>query len=458
MHLNRSLLLAGAIAVAGCASPRAAPVPVPEARVDSALAVATFDTVWSRIANTHYDTAFNGVDWDAVRIELRPRAAAARTLPELRTLLSEMLARLGESHFGIIPGETAGALDDGATAADAISGDVGAELRLVDGRVLVAQVEPGGAADRAGVKPGWAVSAIDNADLATRVAAFHELPEERRRVALTSLLYQLNGRLGGATGSTVTLHLTDGNGARHVLTLVREPIDGMVVKLGNLPPQIASLSHERIELPQGGCAGLIRFNVWMVPLAAAFERAMDELASCDGVIIDLRGNPGGVAGLVMGFSGYFLNDTIPLGFMKLRTGEARFKANPRRVRSDGTRVEPYDGALAILTDQMSASTSEFFAAGLQAIGRARVFGATSAGQALPAVLVQLPTGDVLMHVLADFTGPGGIRIEGVGVVPDVPVELRRDLLLQGRDAALDAALLWIRNGSTPRTQDQGASP
>jgi hypothetical protein len=48
--------------------------------VDSALALLTFDSAWSRIATTHYDTAYGGVDWPASATELRPRAAAARTL------------------------------------------------------------------------------------------------------------------------------------------------------------------------------------------------------------------------------------------------------------------------------------------------------------------------------------------------------------------------------------------
>jgi carboxyl-terminal processing protease len=142
--------------------------------------------------------------------------------------------------------------------------------------------------------------------------------------------------------------------------------------------------------------------------------------------------------------------------MRSRTGpELRFKANPRRVRPDGTPVEPYAGPLAILTDEMSASTSEFFAAGLQGVGRARVFGGNSAGQALPAMLIRLPTGDVLMHVMADFTGPGGVRIEGRGVQPDIPVADTRQGLLVQRDAPLRAALDWIASAGRAGAHPSG---
>jgi carboxyl-terminal processing protease len=158
----------------------------------------------------------------------------------------------------------------------------------------------------------------------------------------------------------------------------------------------------------------------------------------------------------MGTAGHFLSDTLPLGFMRSRSGPPlRFKANPRRVRADGTPVEPYAGPLAILTDEMSASTSEFFAAGLQGVGRARVFGGNSAGQALPAMLIRLPTDDVLMHVMADFTGPRGVRIEGRGVQPDVPVPDTRQDLLAHRDAPLHAALAWIAGGGRAGTHPSG---
>jgi carboxyl-terminal processing protease len=455
MHPTR-LVLALALFAVSCApstgtrSAAAAPAASPQP-VDSALALATFDSVWLRIANTHYDSAYNGVDWDAVRAELRPRAAVAGTLPALRVILSDMLARLGESHFGIIPGDAAGVLDGGASAAAGVSGGVGMELRLIGDEVVVSHVDAGGAAARAGVRTGWIVREIDGVELAPRVAALHAIDGDRLRVARTRLLYQLNGRLSGATESELPIRFEDGAGQGRALSLVRQVVDGQVVKFGNLPPSIARLTHERIDVTGGRCAGVIRFNIWMVPLAPLFDRAMDELAACDGVVIDLRGNPGGVAGMVMGTAGHFFADTAQLGFMKLRTAEMRFKANPRRVRADGSRVDVYAGRVAILIDEMSASTSEIFAGALQAHGRARTFGSTSAGQALPAVLIRLPTDDVLMHVLADLTGPGGIRMEGAGVRADEAVPLRRDTLLEGRDAVLDAALRWIAGGTTPRT-------
>ena len=164
----------------------------------------------------------------------------------------------------------------------------------------------------------------------------------------------------------------------------------------------------------------------MTAVDAEFQQAMDEFRRADGIIIDLRGNPGGLAAMMMGISGHFLGDRVTLGVMKTRDNELRFVANPRLVTASGERVQPFAGPLAILVDSMSGSASECFAGGMQSIGRARIFGQTSMGQALPALFDRLPNGDVLIHAYGDFVTATGTRLEGRGVIPDeaVPLEPR----------------------------------
>ena len=147
--------------------------------------------------------------------------------------------------------------------------------------------------------------------------------------------------------------------------------------------------------------------------------------------------------MIMGISGHFLTERKALGTMKTRESELRFAANPRLVDASGQRVVPFAGPLAILVDGMTGSASECFAGGLQSLGRARVFGQTSMGQALPAFFDKLPNGDVLIHATGDFVTADGTRLEGRGVVPDEIVPLRRDTLLAGRDPVLEAALNWV---------------
>jgi carboxyl-terminal processing protease len=449
---TRGLLLLAAVAsVAACGgrTPAASSASPPaSAPIDPALALQTFDSAWSRVNTTYYDSTFRGIDWGAVHRELRPRAGSARTTSELRSVMNEMLGRLGESHFTIIPREQVDPLEGASSGSRRADGEAGLAVRWVDGELTVTSVESGGGGEAAGIRTGWIIDAIGDREIDRWKAAIAKADNDvaRRGLTVSSVIAALN-LLNGDEGTTVTIRARDAADAPALRELTRRSMRGEPVQFGNLPTMHAHLEHQPVPLAGGGCAGLIRFNVWMVPLSAPFNRAVDDLAGCSGMVIDLRGNPGGVAGMLMGIAGAFLGEVRPLGVMRTRQGELRFVSNPRRSGPDGRPREPYSGPVAILIDDQSMSTSEVFAGGMQAIGRGRVFGVTSPGYALPAMMLRLPTGDVLYHAFANLTDPNGRRIEGVGVVPDVSLPLRREDLLAGRDRAMEEAVAWIASQS-----------
>jgi carboxyl-terminal processing protease len=425
-----------------------------------AKAVETFDAVWQTIKDTHYDPNINGIDWEGVKKELRPKAEQAATTAELRGVIRELLGRLKESHFALLEADVAETLSatgegksgdgkGGTTKADeAQAGDVGLDARFVEGKILVTAVEPGGPADQAGVKPGWEIRQVGTtptADLIAKVPARFDA-----RQAQVTLWSAVKHRLEGAPGTTVALTFADGQDREQPRELKRWRAPGEATKFGHLPTLTARLTAARKPLAEGRSAGVIRFNVWLMPIAREFEKAFLELRDADGLVIDLRGNPGGLAMLGVGVSRYLAAKEFSLGTMKLRGGTWEFKVEPRGVTSDGQPLPPYPGAVAVLTDAATVSTSEFFAAGLQAAGRVKVFGAPSLGAALPSVLKRLPNGDVLQHAIADYVLPDGRRVEGHGVTPDVAVPLTRQDLLAGRDAPLETALKWIAD--QPRAQ------
>ena len=410
---------------------------------------ATFDSAWTIIKRTHWDTTYNGVDWDRVRTELRPKAAAAQTTGELRSVMSDMVSRLRQSHFSIIPREASDGAPGASTGSASTStrtGATGVTLRFVDNQLLVTQVEAGSPAERAGVRTGYVLQAVEGCLLAPRLA---RLPESlgERRVAFTSASVGMQA-LAGPVGDSVHATFIDGNGAVKTFALVREAEEGTLVRFGNLPPRIANLDWER-RVIGGRTIGIIRWNIWMPILARQFDVAIDSLRSSDAILLDIRGNPGGVGGMAMGFAGHFLDSTHTIGVMKQRgTNDLRFVANPRLVNSSNQRVQPFAGPLGLIVDEGSVSTSEIFAEGMQAMGRARVFGTQTTGQALPSIAERLPNGDILYHAIANFVSPTGKQIEGNGVVPDVEAGPTRKTLLEGKDTALDAALAWA--ASQPR--------
>lgn len=427
--------IAAAVALV-CASVVSVSAQVPQA-------VETFDAAWKIIRDTHFDKTMNGLDWEAVRKELEPRAAAAKTPAELRAVIREMLGRLGLSHFALVPSTSEST--DGASSGDT-SGDPGIDVRLLGRDIVVTDVDPD---VRTKVKPGWKLTQIGSANVAELLRSVPEADNERLQKVEAWRIAET--RLRGPAGSTVEVTFEDGQDAPGKVVLTRRPEHGSPVTVGNLPTMYVRVEREKRATPSGRTAGLIKFNVWMAAVDAEFQQAMDEMRRADGIVIDLRGNPGGLAAMLMGISGHFVGDRVTLGVMKTRESEFRFVANPRLVNASGERVEPFSGPVAILVDSMSGSASECFAGGMQSIGRARIFGQTSMGQALPALFDRLPNGDVLIHAYGDFVTATGTRLEGRGVIPDEAVPLERADLLAGRDRTMEAALAWIDRSRVSKT-------
>ena len=210
--------------------------------------------------------------------------------------------------------------------------------------------------------------------------------------------------------------------------------EGKIIRFANLPE--LRLHFEAKKLPSG--IGYIRFNEFLDPVSIMpkVETAVRDFAKSPGVIIDLRGNPGGIGIMAMGIAGFFIaEEGKQLGMMTMRDATLKFVVFPR--------PETYDGPLAVLVDGGSASTAEIFAQGMQDLGRARIFGSLTAGAALPSDIVRLPNGDRFQYAQASYTSVKGRVLEGNGVVPDEDVRGTADASAAGRDLVIEAAETWI---------------
>lgn len=438
----RSLLFLSTALAVGCRhTPAQTSPPIP-----ATLAVATFDSAWRIVRNTHFDSTFNGVDWNALRIELRPKAERARSNEALRDVIRSMLSRLHQSHFDIFPAE---AIDNRGDSTIAELGDVGLTLRLIDGEMLVEQAR--GSSAKAGVRAGWIVHRIGEYVVADSVKNFAKSRYARLPGATPELV--VASRFHAPVGSAIRAEFRDGAGAVVTREIVCERQTGEPVKFGNLPLLVTSFeSHLIPRADDRPSLGVVRFNFWMVPIVVQLDRAIDTLRAADGIIIDLRENAGGYAATISGVAGHFLEERLSLGTLRARGSETHLLANPRVVTNDGRRVKPYGGPVAILVGPHTGSASEVFASGMQAIHRARVFGEPSFGGVLPATIDKLPNGDALYHAVADFVAPNGDRVEGRGVLPDETVRPTRQALLAGHDPVFDAAVRWVAGERTRRTR------
>jgi carboxyl-terminal processing protease len=406
----------------------AQPVLTPEQK---RLNLESFEFIWSTIHDQYWDPSFGGVNWAAVRDEFRPRIERAATMPEARTLMGQMLGRLGKSHFAIIPADVYGDLDNPEEAGGTQT--TGFDVRVIEGHAIVTSVEEGSPASAQGVHPGWEVLSVDGTDMAPRIQKVADLYRNStmRELYLTRSVL---GKLAGDQGSEARVQFREGGGIVVTKVIGRIHPRGSLAKFGYLPPSYVWITSQKID----GDIGYIAFNMFLDPLRLMpeFGAAVHSCMACAGMIVDLRGNPGGLGIMAMGMAGWFIDKPDQrLGTMYTRQAPVKFIVNPR--------PPVYTGALAILVDGASASTSEVFAGGLKDLERARIFGTRTAGAALPSAIDRLPNGDALQHALADYISEGGRTLEGVGVIPDVEVKLTRQALLSGHDAVLDAAIEWI---------------
>jgi carboxyl-terminal processing protease len=401
------------------------------------LSLQSFEYVWTAIRDKHWQTKPGGLDWQAIHDEFKPKIEAADSMDAVRAVMSEMLARLHQTHFGVVSGDLYSNVDASH------SGDetVGIDVRVVGAEVLVTSVEPGSSAAAQGVRPGWEILKIDGSDLAPLVA---KLNETYAGSTLRDLMLRrtILARLAADAAESIAVEFLDGAGQHVGKTLAQAEPKGNLVQFGYLKPMHVWFNSSQVG---GGAIGYVAFNAFLDPqrLMTSFGDAVQSCQMCDGFIVDLRGNPGGIGIMAMGMAGWFIaQPDQKLGTLYMRGETLKFVVNPR--------LTTFSGPLVILVDGASASTSEIMAEGLKDLGRARIFGTHTAGAALPSLFDKLPDGDGFQYAIANYISEGGQPLEGLGVTPDVETPITREALLAGKDPALDAAVAWIKQQKTPQ--------
>jgi carboxyl-terminal processing protease len=389
----------------------------------------TFIMVWRTVYETYFDATFGGVDWLAVREKYRVRLAAARDKAALLSLLQDMLGELRRTHFAIIPREAAVFNPSERVRI----GTAGTEVAFADGKVVVTEVKPGSTGAAAGLHPGDIVDKVDGVSLDATLAMLRKSGLNASRSSLYVTEY-VESRLSAAVGCQVKLEVSAPAAAAkpRPLAVTCAPNDAQWSEpIGYFPSVPIHCDAHRD--PDG--VALLQFNIFVPPVMRKVRALYRQLRPGDALIIDLRGNGGGISTMASGMSGWLCRNEFVLGSMHQREGDAELDVYPQRG--------VFDGPVAILIDGRSASTSEILAAGLRDRHRARLFGEPSAGAALPSVFKSLPTGDLFQFAVADVKSPSGALLEGNGVVPDVEIVRTAADLAAGRDPVLQAARAWV---------------
>lgn len=394
----------------------------------------TFEIVWRTIKEKHFDPKFNGVDWDKVHDIYAPRIARVKNDDEFYQLLQEMLGELHQSHFAVLPPDIVNS--NKVDSKEPVEGSTGVQVRIIDDEVVVWRVNPDSPGSRAGLRPGFVIKQLDEKtieQISAPIKKRKESPDAIRERITAELSETL---LEGQLGSSLRIVYLDESDRVHTVILKREkPVGEMSPNIGAFPSFYLEFESRRLA----DNIGYVRFNMFLPILNQRIRAAVRSMSDAPGLIIDLRGNPGGFDGVGQGLAGLLIDKQTSLGTSRMRNGFENYVVYPQK--------NPYAGPVVILVDCMSGSASESFSGGLQSIGRATVVGERSSGGDLDASVDTLPTGALLLYAYADFVTAKGVSLEGRGVIPDIEVKLTRASLLRSSDPQLDAAINYIKKQS-----------
>ncbi|MBZ0249720.1 MAG: hypothetical protein K8F93_08695, partial [Burkholderiales bacterium] len=316
---------------------------------------------------------------------------------------------------------------------------LGFAFRPLDGRLVVTSVDREADAWWAGIRPGMALVAISGEP---SQAAYEKALAEARDGSTPQVrhLYAARRILAGEPGSAVPVTVARSDGTAFTATLKR--------RVATHPPRV---THR--VLPSG--LGYVRLTAWQQSLQGRVVEAIEALKDTPGLVIDLRGNPGGSAVMVRNVAARLFEKERKVAFGRAltRTGKPVTIAfdwiDLLKIEQELEGTGTYARPVAVLVNAASGSGSELFAAILQSQRRATIVGETTCGCLLAFLgYAPIPGGGKLAYSEVGFVFPDGRRIEGTGVVPDVEVPLVVGDLAADRDRALERAveMLLARGG------------
>ena len=248
-----------------------------------------------------------------------------------------------------------------------------------DGVTAVSQVLARGPAAEAGIAPG---------DRLLRIG-----PEQADHLPVTEVVARLRGLEGDRrVGSAVTVAVQRGDGAVREVALRRELLDSQQVSL------------ERTD------AGVLRITVRAFTSGVAEQVRAAVRGAPAGVVLDLRGNSGGLVEEAVATASVFLDGGAVASYQE--RGERRELS---AARGGDTRTP-----LVVLVDGGTMSAAELLTGALQDRCRAVVVGARTFGKGTVQQPSRLADGSVLELTVGHYYTPSGRSPEGTGLTPDVP--------------------------------------
>lgn len=398
---------------------------------DANVWIASYDTVWQTVNEHHFDSTFGGLDWNKIHDRYYDLVENVGDDPGFIEIVNKMLGELKLSHYAVFH------IEEKATSGSPIisGGSLGLDIRLLDSMAVITSVRPDFPAAEVGLKTGYVVESIDGIPVEQIMADAESktITNSNERSRLSDITDDVCSHFLGDPGTSITLTFLDESNTLQETTMLRKQRTGKTIIAESLPPCYVDFQAKRLD----DNIGYVNFSAFLTPVDERFSQAIDTMLDMRGLIIDIRGNPGG------------MHEVGEIIVSKLIQEETLFSVFRYRDETKKVVVQPsektYDGPVVVLIDVINASASERFSACIQSIGRAVIIGERSPGSVGPSDVKELPNGASFMYLIAQSLTPDGTVLEGHGVIPDIAVGLDRGALLDGKDTQLDRVIAYIKD-------------
>ncbi len=270
----------------------------------------------------------------------------------------------------------------------------------------------------------------------TVVKPYVDAPAYNAGMLPGDIIYKVNGvDITGMEVDSVVALMKGEPGTEVMVTVVRDGVtDPIDLTITRAWIEIETVEYEMLEEN----IGYILVSGFEEPTAGQFKHAIEELIGqgMKGLVIDLRDNPGGLLTSVVEMLDYLLPDDL-IVYTEDKYGN--------REEYKGSDKHSLDMPMTILINGNSASASEIFAAAMQDYNAATLIGTTSFGKGIVQSLIPFSDGTAVKVTVSRYFTPRGVCIHGVGVTPDIEIDLAEELkqlvvIEHAQDNQLQAAI------------------
>ena len=353
-----------------------------------------FNLTWREIRDSYYDSTMNNQRW--VRWK-EHYSGKINTDEDAKVAIASMLESLNDPYSNFM--NKRDFAEQNIDIDSKVTG-IGVNIASIDGKIYVLGVVEDSPAQAAQIKIGDIILKVDGSDMSGK--------------PISDVASSVRGPVNSVVEIVI---LRDGN--KITKKLKRKEIKVKTVK--------SSVDKDDKDL------GYIQITTFIgSSTATEFVEALDKTKNTKGLIIDLRGNPGGLLPNAVFISNMFIEGGNEIVSIIGRNGYKN------KIKAQNTQFI-VNKPVIVLVDGASASASEILSGALKDYNKAKILGTKTYGKGMVQQIIPLPNGTGLNLTIAKYLTPKGTDINKKGIEPDIKVELTIDDIKNNNDKQLIAA-------------------